>query len=75
MHHLAYKAILILMKQSITIRYLITVMIRILQYPFVSVCACVYVNIFPVNNANLSIFSSVISCTICYVPVCMYLCV
>ena len=39
----------ILMKQSITVRYLITVVIRILQYPYVSVCGCMSVNIFPVN--------------------------
>ena len=42
-------------------------------YIAISICMCVYKYLscqYP-NNANPSIFSSVISCTISYVPVCV----
>ena len=86
MHHLAYITVSIHMKQRIAIRYLITVVIRTLpyQYACVCVCGCVCVRACAcvcvrkyffcqyAYNVNPSTFSTVISCTIRYVPVFVY---
>ena len=51
------------------------------MYIAISICMCVcvcvskYFSCQYLNNANPSIFSTVISCTICYVPVCVCVCV
>ena len=48
------------------------------MYITISICICMCVCLYKYfscqypNNANPSIFSSVISCTICYAPVCVF---